>query len=280
MDCQRGCKQKDRHLDSCLISECWGCKPRAARDGWNVCARCGEGFVQSLAKIVKLWPDLDGRLGKSTDYRFRDRVSGTPDFGLVLNDQVIAVEASVREWVVFVVRVLVTEKGILNPPKDNSTVALLRFVAHHAEWLMGHELAADFVADARNLLKKSTNVAFPEDRPRKRLRGGNCQVETEKGECGGKLFSISRKTDGSSELEIYCEIDSTHRLQAHQYVPLSKEARTDWLALDEAAVFLKVPKDYVRVLASRHNWEIRGTGNRNQYSLANIQSYLAKKEKK
>lgn len=225
MECQRGCKQKDRHLDTCQVSECWGCKPRAARDGWNVCARCGEGFVQSLAKVVKLWPELDGRLGKSTDYRFRDRVSGTPDFGLVLNDQVIAVEASVREWVVFVVRVLVTEKGILNPPKDNSTVALLKFVAHHAEWLMGHELAADFVADARATLRSVVSGAFPIPKRKMTIPGTVCLAEVESGRCGGELFAILRADGDKLPSAIYCKSDANHKLEPHQWVDLGRKIR-------------------------------------------------------
>jgi len=53
-----------------------------------------------------------------------------------------------------------------------------------------------------------------------------------------------------------------------------------WLRSDEVAVALGVTKAHVYVIAHRNSWITAKWGKQRFYSLANVEKFLAKKEKK
>lgn len=210
-NCETGCTIRDEHLEACP-GECWGCLP--VHTDWVVCHLCFERLGKALVRIGEAWNDLHAQVGKSSSYAIRDRVTGTPEIGLVLNEQVMDLMAEVRDWLLFVSRIVMTENdGRL---EDSATFDLIKLLQRHIGFLVMHELAGEFVSDARRLASKVEKTAYPDGSRRVKLRENTCKKETDGVVCGGQLSYLAR--DHQGPVTISCKSDRSHTIEAKALV--------------------------------------------------------------
>ncbi len=220
-NCANDCKIQNEHLVSCS-GDCRGCLPR--HTDRILCERC-EGHLQAnLQAIADTWNDLHNAIGKSSSFELKERVSGTAEIGLVLNEAVMNVMAEVREWVVFVVRVIATEDDQAQAPNSIETKALLQYVIRHFNFIAEHELAGDFAEDSWRLRGKVERNAYPSGSRRLKVQAV-CQVKTEAGVCEGQLFAMLRSSDEKLPSAIYCRKDKNHKVHPSQWIELGKQIR-------------------------------------------------------
>ena len=209
MDCLADCRWKSHHLDSCSTDECLGCRPRQRAEKSNLCEVCGLRLQTNLGQIVELWPDFRSQLGNSTQFAMTERVSGSHEPGLVLNDIVIERETEVRDWLLFVVRVIITEN---NYPGEvsRSTFGLAKFATLHVPFLLGHELAADFLEDSNRHHFKLRSVAYPVKKFKANLDQSCAQLLPSGEVCGGQLFAQLRSDMETLPKFVVCKSDRSH----------------------------------------------------------------------
>jgi hypothetical protein len=278
MQCQRGCKTKNKHLEGCTDVQCWGCE--IMQTAFSTCTRCVTQFGKALADIQGIWGQLDSMLVAGQSYEIREHISGTPARGLVINEQVMKVKASVRDWAVFVHRIIVSESKKNVEIEDTSTLSLLGFIHSHRGWLLTHELASDFVSDAVAQVKKVSNMISPETRHRIPIKTTTCQAEDERGVCNGRLYAVLRDESSKVESAVYCVTNASHRIAIGDLVNVTKESR-EWLRNDEAAEALGVTMQNIKVIAHRESWPTkRDDWKECFYSLASVEKYQLRKANK
>lgn len=220
-NCANDCKIQGEHIAACA-GDCRGCLPR--HTDRILCERC-EGHLQAnLQAIAGTWEDLHNAIGKSNSYELKERVAGTPEIGLVLNEAVMAVMAEVREWVVFVARVIATEDDNAKAPDNIETKALILYVLRHFNFIAEHELAGDFAEDSWRLRGKVERNAYPSGSRRLKVQA-LCQVKTEDGVCEGQLFAMLRSSDEKVPSAIYCKKDKGHKVDPSKWIELGKQIR-------------------------------------------------------
>lgn len=207
-----------------------------------------------LLAIADTWPDLLDRLGKE-GRAGGEKVSGTKTPGLVINERVSDVMAEIRQWVHFLVRVLMeevtiehrwteadddgneTERVQVAPwePHDTTPDGLLREIArerigHFTE----HEdegLRLAFYDDARELRRKAERTAYP--RGVKNIPLHIACVEhgtTDLGErvacCGQYMVRLDPEKAGLIP-DMVCDQDSTHRITPEQWQRAARKTSFD-----------------------------------------------------
>lgn len=210
-NCETGCTLRGEHLSECS-GDCWGCLP--VHTDWIVCHLCFERFGKALVRIGEAWNDLHNQVGKSSSYAIRDRVTGTPEIGLVLNEQVMDLMAEVRDWLLFISRIVVSEdSGVI---ESSTTFELIKLIQRHIGFLVMHELAGEFVADAKRLASKVEKTAYPDGSRRVKLRDNTCTKETDGVVCGGQLSYLARDQQGP--VTISCKSDKSHNIEAQAVI--------------------------------------------------------------
>jgi hypothetical protein len=277
MQCQRGCNTKNKHITSCTDDQCWGCLPMETVS--PVCERCEDQFDRSMTQIRLIWGQLNSMLVAAPSYEIREHVSSTPARGLVMNEQVSKVKDSVRDWAVFVHRIIVRESNQNIEPKDTSTLSILGFIHSQKDWLLTHELAAEFVSDAKFQSKKVSNTISPETRHRIPFTTTTCQAEDERGVCGGQLYAVLREKSSKVESAVYCTTNASHRIAIGDLAGMTKDSR-EWLKPDEVALSLGVTKAHVSVIAHRESWTTKYNWKECFYSLASVENYQMRKANK
>ena len=274
MKCQRGCKTKNKHDQTCSDNECWGCA--IIETNQSTCSRCESQFGNSLMQLCDVWSQLDSLLVAPQSHEIKEHISGTPSRGLVINEKVLNIKASVRDWAVFVHRIIVSESETETEPKGSSTVEILRFIHSMRPWLLDHELAVELVNDAVAHVRKVSKVINPVGRKHFAIRASTCQAETETGACNGRLYAVLSEVKTDKALATYCAKDGTHRVQVEYAVAVAKEVR-EWLRPDEVAVILGVTYQNVKVIAHRERFETKTNWKQSFYGLKSIEQYLEKR---
>jgi hypothetical protein len=277
MQCQRGCKTKNKHLEGCKDVQCWGCV--IMETAFSTCTRCVAQFGRSLEQIQTIWGQLDSLLIAGQSHEIKEHISGTPARGLVINEQVMKVKDSVRDWAVFVHRLIVSESSTNATIRDTSTTSLLAFIYSQRGWLLSHELASDFVTDAVALIKKVSNMINPSGRQHIAIHSATCQAEAETGVCGGALYAVLREQSSKVQSAVYCKKDGSHRLPIGDLVSANEDSKK-WLRNDEAATALGVSMQYIKVIAHRESWPTRQPWRQAFYSLESVEKYQKRKAKR
>jgi hypothetical protein len=141
--------------------------------------------------------------------------SGTRDHGLKLNPAAVEARSTIAHTFAAWTRLVAAERGFDVPAADARSMA--EFVAASATWLAAHELAADCVAELRELAHGAPwRVAYPSGA--RTVLVGECL----RGDCVGELRAVLRSPGSLLPTEITCNADETHRW------PVSK-----WLDLDD-----------------------------------------------
>lgn len=274
MKCQRGCKTKNKHDQTCSDNECWGCA--IIETNQSTCSRCESQFGNSLMQLCDVWSQLDSLLVAPQSHEIKEHISGTPSRGLVINEKVLNMKASVRDWAVFVHRIIVSESETETESKDSSTVEILRFIHSMRPWLLDHELAVELVNDAVAHVRKVSKVINPVGRKHFAIRASTCQAETETGACNGRLYAVLSEVKTDKALATYCAKDGTHRVEVEYAVAVAKEVR-EWITPEQAASQLGVTYSHVLVLAHRQKWDSIRKGKHYFYSSTSVGDYQEKR---
>jgi len=190
-----------------------------------VCQKCEQRFPENLTAIIDAWEDLHRQVSRSSSFELRERVTGTADVGLVLNETVMDIMAEVRDWAIFVSRVISTERTGSGHPQSIDTPGLLKFVRVNAEWALEHELAGEFVNDSGFLKSLVHNTAYPSGARRLNLPKGRCTQEG----CESGVVAILRPAGGKPS-NVQCKADPKHVVDMTQ--SLNQEF-VEWLKNDE-----------------------------------------------
>jgi hypothetical protein len=244
-----------------------------------VCERCEEQFDRSMTQIRLVWGQLNSMLVAGQSHEIKEHISGTPARGLVINEQVSKVKDSVRDWAVFVHRIIVSESEQNVEPEDTSTLSILAFIHSQKDWLLTHELAVEFVNDAKYQAKKVSNTISPETRHRIPIKTTTCQAEDERGICNGRLYAVLRDKSSKVASAVYCVTNASHRIAITDLVGAATESRA-WLRNDEAALALGVTQQHVTVIAHREGWPTRRDWQDCFYSLQSVENYQSRKANK
>jgi hypothetical protein len=227
-------------------------------------------------QLCDVWSQLDSLLVAPQSHEIKEHISGTPSRGLVINEKVLNIKASVRDWAVFVHRIIVSESETETQSKDSSTVEILRFIHSMRPWLLDHELAVELVNDAVAHVRKVSKVINPVGRKHFAIRASTCQAETETGACNGRLYAVLSEVKTDKALATYCAKDGTHRVQVEYAVAVAKEVR-EWLRPDEAALVLGVTYKTIKNLAYLNNWNTIRKGKESFYSSTSVGEYQEKR---
>jgi hypothetical protein len=277
MKCPRGCNTKDQHVTGCQDVQCWGCL--IMETTFPICSRCVDQFDRAMTQMRLTWGQLNSMVVAGQSHEIKEHVSSTPARGLVMNEQVSKVKDSVRDWAVFVHRVIVRESNQNIEPKDTSTLSILGFIHSQKDWLLTHELAADFVSDAKYQAKKVSNTISPETRHRIPIKTTTCQAEDQGSICHGRLYAVLRDKSSRVKSAIYCVSNASHRIAMADLVAATQETR-QWLKSDEVALSLGVTKANVSVIAHRESWTTKYDWKEVSYSLESVENYQARKVSK
>lgn len=220
MDCQSGCNQKNTHQATCTSDACWGCYPRLAEPGLNVCEGCFARFTTSLTIMIGLVKALASLTVTSPKSGLKERVSGSVEIGLPFNPNFLQLEAEYREWLIFVYRVIITETTVYLPPVNPLTTSITQFVKGFATWLMAHPLASDLVDDVRGFVNRFQTVVSPNDN-RYITLDLTCKSEADEETCGGTLKGLIR---GNKPAIIICKKDASHTQTIAELVAAAMEA--------------------------------------------------------
>jgi hypothetical protein len=242
-----------------------------------VCDRCEDQFDRSMTQIRLVWGLLNSMLVAGQSHEIKEHISGTPSRGLAMNEQVLKVKDSVRDWAVFVHRVIVRESKQNVEPEDTSTLSILGFIHSKKDWLLTHELAAEFVSDAKNQAKKVSNTISPETRHRIPIKTTTCKAEDEGGICNGRLYAVLRDKSSKVASAVYCVTNASHRMAAADIVR-DKHEPAGWLRNDKAALSLGVTMQNIKLIAHRESWPTkRDDWKECFYSLEAVENYQSRK---
>jgi hypothetical protein len=266
MQCQRGCKQKGLHVVECMVNDCWGCLPQLATAGWLVCGRCGDKLMNGLEHVLNSWGSLDERLARAGGNALAERVSGTATIGLVLDEGVLAVKDQVREWVVFAVRILVTEFAVMAPPSQ-TTPDLLKVCLRHSHKLLSHDLASDFVGDVSRLAFTVGQVVSPVRRSKFSLESAKCV------QCESSVSVSARR----GQVSVVCKGEAKHVMSFEQITMQPSPESSAELTSKDVSILLGKDITQVGAYAARYGWQNVGIAGSPRYRFADVRSFIEKK---
>lgn len=220
MICQSGCNQKNTHQSTCTNDGCWGCYPRLAEQGLNVCEGCVTRFKTSLTTLTSLVEALASLTVNSPKSGLKERLSGSVEIGLPFNPHFLALEAEYREWLIFVYRIIITETTVHIPPMNALTTTLTKFVNGFSNWLMAHDLADALIVDVRGFVNRFQSAVSPSDN-RFITLDATCKSQADQETCGGTLKGLIR---GGKPAVIICKKDASHSQTVAEMVAAAKEA--------------------------------------------------------
>ncbi|MFF6782484.1 hypothetical protein [Streptomyces sp. NPDC012510] len=196
----------------CRRQEAAGRARRRAEAASRLCSGCGDRLASDLRGLPRLYEECGLRLGGSDQPR--ERTSGGPLPGMPFNTAAAEtrseIQAVLRSWAA----VVVAERGVTVP--EGTVRALALFLARHADWLGGHQAAADVSEEVARLVRHARRVIDPD--PLRRVPIGTC-VESD---CEGGLTAAVRSRSPRVPAEIVCDADPAHRWMGHEWLQLSR----------------------------------------------------------
>lgn len=191
--------------------------PRPARSRSNLCDPCFDRTRQNLEQTADLWTDLVDRLASESS-GMTERVKGTKQVGLTINERVSDTMRDITAWAWFAARIIMENPQLVTGPKTHTTDDVLRFVSKHLTWLADHsdaELAAAVCDDAFAHLKAGRRAAYPSgarrvDLPVRCTEYGTSDLG-ERIPCEGTMFAIVSPMSYSSP-DLICSEDDNHRV--------------------------------------------------------------------
>ncbi len=190
--------------------------PRRAAFHSHICDTCADHLQQQMTGIADAWPDLQERLG-TEQQPGREKVTGSKDPGLILNEATSDVMRAVTDWTWFLARALLDEKDVR--VKDQDTPSLLAWLATwHLPWLThlpDQAMQTAVCEEGRELARRVKRVAYPSGARRVDIPSLRCveHTTTDQGErvpCEGTMFVIVQPGIDMEMPDMVCTVDETH----------------------------------------------------------------------
>lgn len=198
--------------------------PRQTERAW-FCPRCIDKVRDRLLEMAGMWPDLTAALTRpEVNPLARDeqgkQTRGMGSQGLAINERASDAMASIRQYALFLARILVNERDAT--PPSSETPELLRWAAAwHLGYLTSHPdegLAQSVLDDAHDHARAGRRVAYPSG-ARRVETGLPCteHATSETGErvpCPGTLYGVAvpGTTTYATLPDLVCTEDPTHRI--------------------------------------------------------------------
>lgn len=189
----------------------------------NLCDVCHDRFRENLGHIADAWGDLIDQLARDGGSGMQERVKGTPDRGLILNEQASDAMRDATSWAWFLARVIEDEKRPARGPATTALPDVLRWVAWHVDHFAKHsdaDLAGAVADEAYEHLRAVRKAAYPSGARRIDL-GIRCKEVTldddgQQHSCSGTMFAVIVPQAGK-EPDLICAEDETHRIEPPQW---------------------------------------------------------------
>lgn len=223
------CRDIGRHIDSCIVATCTGCRPRSAADGLNLCWGCVRRLDGNAVRAAEVYYELAEQLAPVGTGG--EMVAGTRDRGLKLNPRAVASRTNIVAVLTAWTKLIVDERGF-DPPKTDP-VSMAQFISNSSVWLAAYPAADDAADELRELARgEPWRVAYP-SHARAYPLNSVCPEFDDKTDlrCSGHLKVIKRHPDSPRRTEIVCD-PGEHRWAPHQWLPLAVKLRGQGLAIE------------------------------------------------
>ncbi|WP_335972514.1 OvmZ protein [Streptomyces sp. CA2R106] len=156
----------DRGAAGRATAECARCRRGVGSAGHGspsrpaLCGPCVERLRADLCHVLTLHEETERALVR-TPASLRQRVSGSRSFGIVLDDDAVAVRSAIRALLLSWTRLVADERGV-PAVTDTEVRGLLRYLVVHLEWLAGHPAGPDFADEVAELLASAGRGAAAE----------------------------------------------------------------------------------------------------------------------
>lgn len=255
-----------------------------------LCDICADRFLDNLRDIAEMWDDLELRLLTEGSGWGNERVGGSRDHGMVINEPVITLRRDITAWTWFLARVVIDERNSAGPD-DTGVPGLLKWMADwHGFWLVRHPdngLLESIAVELDGFQRQARRRAYPGNAKKVDLPNTHCKVivdvdSEEPRHCDGTLFAIVSEA-ASCNPDLVCSENEEHRIKPADWQhrkPLRAIDSTQgmsWLSATEAAALLQVTRATVYVLAKTHGWGRRQDGIHKKYAEQDVRAYQAQR---
>jgi hypothetical protein len=182
LTCVRGCVSRGRHLDNCADESCWGCLPRLAATGLQVCGGCERKVREWTVELPLLYVDL--LRPTRTTASLNERVDAEISRPALISDRCRLERDSIRACLVTWMMILIEEREMSAP--EDTIRAMADRLRVHAGWLLSSwEHADQLVHDLEASVITARRAAYP-SRPDSHPLG-KCPVELDDGVLCGEI---------------------------------------------------------------------------------------------
>lgn len=202
----------------CIAPTCRPERPRRAQPGAHVCDACEDKLRTNLYAIEATWDDLQAALMGGSGDPTAERVKGSRDVGLNINERASDAAREASEIIWFAARLVVDERGV---KCGGSTVpAVAHWLAFaHAPWLVRHsdaDLVVALIEDMDSAKRAANAAAYPKGARRVDITELACLEHgtSDTGErtpCAGHMYLIA-VPDSSVWPDLLCSVDPGHRI--------------------------------------------------------------------
>jgi hypothetical protein len=214
MNCENGCINQGQHLLTC-DKNCRGCAPTLTDPAMRICNKCINLFDTKLVALATYTIQLQNNLVKSVPVGIVERISKSFNHGTGLNLGSSELSSNIREWLIFVYRIIITEITVVSPPVDTRDITLIRFIRQYVLWLSSHELATALMIDLNEFGIKAQAVIDPPRFVKVKMPNRTCTQLDNNQTCGAALTAVIR--DGQTR--VVCKQNRNHT-----------QTITDWMA--------------------------------------------------
>jgi hypothetical protein len=238
--------------DGCHRAARNGGERRQAVEGQRLCAACRSLLAEAMRELPRLYAECGAVLGSGAASGLREKITGGPAPGLVLND--FAAEARMQ-----ILTTLASWSGLVTdqrrvPAPARQVAVLADFLLANLTWLLSHPVVADASAEMARTVTMARRAAYPDSV--KRIVVGSCVLP----DCDGVLTATVRASRAGAGTRVRCGVDPEHTWDGSQWTRLRREMRQSapaeerWLAAADIARLWSTPTGTVYRLASEQSW--------------------------
>ncbi len=178
-------------------------------DATALCAACFSALDTHLARIPRLYAEMEQFLAPSTA-RAVVRVSGgSPTATLPVRHQVVQARTTLRSTLSTWSALVTDERGVTAPPREIQPMAA--FLRRHLTWLAHHPAAHDLAVELDEAVRLARRCV--QSGQSRQVQVGPCR----KAGCSGNLVAHMHSGGPGPASEIRCDSDPAHRWAPHEW---------------------------------------------------------------
>lgn len=189
-------------------------------DTGNLCRYHAKRFKRACFEISDLFEELETSLIPSST-NAGNGSSGTPTYGLNLDDRVIMCRHDIRNVMSTWAKVIIEERSVSAPQDDLPSIS--QFMQMHIDWCMTRQWAHQLALDVISIWEYAKRLLHPN--PVRSFEVGPCP------DCDGVLIAYLRPQDSLLPHEVVCNKSPTedgfltHAWTADKWMTLGRKIR-------------------------------------------------------